>query len=286
MSADASAGRRPGRARDRVFVAACALVFVAGAAMTVQLRRGMAGGMPMGDGAPLAGGPTMGGGTLMPGAPAMAGAWMPLPGQSRLAAALWFTGMWVAMMVAMMMPSLAPALAGYRRLVSEPSGLRLGAQTLVAGVGYFAVWALVGAAAYAVGAPLAAALVPRGALARAVPLGAGVVVTLAGAFQLTAWKRRQLQRCRSAGCGRAPGTGVGGAWSFGLLLGVSCALCCAGYMIALLAAGMMDLTVMAAIAAAITLERLAPWPARAAVLAGAIAVGAGGLAIARALGAG
>ena len=56
-------------------------------------------------------------------------------------------------------------------------------------------------------------------------------------------------------------------------------------MLILLASGVMDLGVMAAVAAAITVERLAPGPERVARALGVVVVAAGALAIARALGA-
>jgi predicted metal-binding membrane protein len=52
----------------------------------------------------------------------------------------------------------------------------------------------------------------------------------------------------------------------------------------LLVAGVMDLRVMAVVTAAITLERLVPWPALAARAAGVLAVAAGVFAVGRALG--
>ena len=66
-------------------------------------------------------------------------------GETWPAAAASFLGMWVVMMVAMMLPSFVPALLGYRRLLGEAHGRRLGTPTLLAGVGYFLVWAGAGA---------------------------------------------------------------------------------------------------------------------------------------------
>ncbi len=56
-------------------------------------------------------------------------------------------------------------------------------------------------------------------------------------------------------------------------------------MLILLASGVMELGVMAGVAAAITAERLAPGPERIARTLGTVAIAAGALAIARALGA-
>jgi predicted metal-binding membrane protein len=61
-----------------------------------------------------------------------------------------------------------------------------------------------------------------------------------------------------------------------------CSHCCAGPMAILLVVGAMDLRAMAAVTAAITVERLAPAGERVARVIGAAAVGAGLLLIARA----
>jgi predicted metal-binding membrane protein len=66
-------------------------------------------------------------------------------------------------------------------------------------------------------------------------------------------------------------------------LGVRCALCCFGFMIILLVVGAMNLAAMAILAAAITVERIAPRPAIAARAAGAVAIMLGVIAIARAM---
>jgi predicted metal-binding membrane protein len=192
--------------------------------------------------------------------------------------------MWIVMMVAMMLPSLASMLAGYRRSLRGLPTTRLGSLTAIAGAAYFLVWAAVGAAAYAVGVALGAAEMRWEALARAVPSAIGVVVLLAGCLQLTAWKARQLGHCRAAPvCGGSPPPDAGSAWRHGLRLGVRCGLCCSGLMVILLVAGVMDLRAMAMVAAAITLERLAPRPQLAARATGVAVIMAGALVVLRAL---
>ena len=74
------------------------------------------------------------------------------------------------------------------------------------------------------------------------------------------------------------------AWRHGVRLGVHCASCCAGFMAILLVAGVMDLGAMAVVAAAITVERLAPRPESAARATGMVAIAAGAVLMARALG--
>jgi predicted metal-binding membrane protein len=140
---------------------------------------------------------------------------------------------------------------------------------------------------YPFGIALAAAEMQWPSLARAVPLATGVALLLAGGAQLTAWKLRQLERCRDTlACCGPPSGNARGAWQHGLRLGRHCALCCAGLIAALLVAGVMDLPVMAAVTAAITVERVAPWPERNARAIGWLVVASGAFAIALALGAG
>src|SRR5262249_15636925 len=134
----------------------------------------------------------------MPGGWTMSMAWMRMPGQTWPGAAASFLGMWVVMMVAMMLPSLVPMLSHYRRAVGGPGTARLGRLTTLVGVGYFFVWTMFGVAAFPLGVALAAAEMQQPALARALPVAAGVVVLIAGAFQFSAWKARHLSCCREA----------------------------------------------------------------------------------------
>jgi len=195
-----------------------------------------------------------------------------------------FLCMWVVMMVAMMLPSLVPMLWRYRQAVGGPGETRLGRLTALVGVGYFFVWTLFGMAAFPLGVALAAVEMQQPALARAVP---GVVVLMAGSLQLTAWKARHLAFCLEApGRGGTLPADADTAWRHGLRLGLHCSQCCAGLMAVLLVIGVMDLRAMAVVAAAITVERLAPAGERVARATGAVAVGAGLFLIARAAGLG
>jgi predicted metal-binding membrane protein len=188
-----------------------------------------------------------------------------------------FLGMWVVMMVAMMLPSLVPMLRRYRQAVGRTGETRLGRLTALVGVGYFLVWTVFGMAAFPLGV----------ALARAVPIAVGVVVLIAGALQFTAWKAHHLACCREApGRGRTLPADAGTAWRHGLRLGLHCSHCCAGLMALLLVIGVMDLRAMAVVAAAITIERLAPAGERVARAIGVVVVGAGLLLIAPAAGLG
>ncbi|HVP38461.1 MAG TPA: DUF2182 domain-containing protein, partial [Candidatus Saccharimonadales bacterium] len=219
----------------------------------------------------------------MPGAWTMSMAWMRMPGQSWPGAAATFLGMWVVMMLAMMLPSLVPVLWS-RRAPPGTGALRDAGLAAVAAAGYFCVWAVLGACVYPPGLALAAAEMRWPSLSRWAPAAAGVALLLAGGVQLTDWKARHLACCRSGpACGAPRVRGARDAWREGLRLGAHCGLCCAGYMAALLVCGVMDLGVMTAVAAGITVERLALRPRRVARIAGAIILAAGALSILRAL---
>ena len=223
----------------------------------------------------------------MPGGWAMSMVWMPMPGQTWPGAAASFLGMWILMMVAMMLPSLVPMLRRYREAVGRTGETRLGLLTALVGVGYFFVWTVFGMAAFPLGAALAAVEMQQPALARVVPIVIAVVVLIAGALQFTAWKAHHLACCREApGRGRALPADAGTAWRHGLRLGLHCSNCCAGPMAILLGLGVMDLRAMTVVAAAITVERLAPAGERVARAIGAVIVVAGLLLIARAAGLG
>jgi len=220
----------------------------------------------------------------MPGDWTMSMAWMRMPGQTWPGAATSFLGMWVVMMVAMMLPSLVPMLWRYREAVGRRGEPRLAQLTALVGVGYFFVWTVLGVAAFLLGVALAAVAMRQPALARAVPVGVGVVVLIAGFLQLTAWKARHLACCRAApGRGPALPADAGTAWRHGLRLGLHCGYCCAPLTAILLVIGVMDLRVMAVVGAAITVERLAPAGERVARAIGAVVVGAGLILIARAV---
>ncbi len=259
------------RASQRAFLGVSALVFAASAAVTIAWSTSMSamGEMPM------------------PGGWKMPMAWMRMPGQTWPGAAASFVGMWVVMMVAMMLPSLVSMLGRYRQAVARTTETRLGRLTALAGGGYFFVWALVGMAVFPLGVAMAALEMQQPALARAVPTAAGVIVLIAGILQLTTWKTRHLVCCREApGRGCTLPADAGTAWRHGLHLGLHCSQCCAGLIAILLVIGVMDLRAMAVVAAAITLERLAPVGERVARVVGAVAVLAGLFLIARAAGLG
>jgi len=170
----------------------------------------------------------------------------------------------------------------YRESAGATTGT-LDRLTALIGAGYFVVWTALGAAVYPVGAALAEMAMQRPGLSRAVPAAIGSIVLIAGALQFTRWKARRLACCRSMlGHEGALPRDAGGAWRLGLRVGLQCFACCGNLMLILLLAGVMDLTAMTAMTAAITLERVAPAGLRVARAVGLVAVVAGVLLIARA----
>jgi predicted metal-binding membrane protein len=137
-----------------------------------------------------------------------------------------FASLWVSMMAAMMLPGAAPAVVRH-----VPASGRVRAVPLFVG-SYLAVWALVGAAVYAV-------YRPHGSVA------AGAVVIAAGVYEVTPLKRRFRRRCRAS---------VGSGFEFGL--------CCIGssigLMLMLVGPGLMSLTWMSLIAVIVLAQKLLP----------------------------
>jgi predicted metal-binding membrane protein len=220
----------------------------------------------------------------MPNGWTMSMAWMRMPGQTWAGAAASFLGMWVVMMVAMMLPSLVPTLWRYHQAVGTTGEAHRGWLTAVVGAGYFFVWTVFGMAAFPLGAALAAVEMRQPALARAIPIAAGLVVLIAGALQFTAWKARHLACWREARRDCTLRAGITTAWRHGLRLGLRCSHSCAGLTVILIVIGVMDLRAMAMVTAAITVERLAPAGDGVARAIGAVTVVAGLLLIARATG--
>ncbi len=137
-----------------------------------------------------------------------------------------FIAVWVVMMPAMMLPGAAPAVL--RR--AKASG-RVRAVPLFIG-SYLAVWALVGAAMYAL-------YRPHGSVA------AGALTVAAGVYEFTPLKRHFRRRCRDS---------VRSGYRFGL--------CCAGssigLMLMLVALGVMSITWMSVITVLVLAQKLLP----------------------------
>jgi predicted metal-binding membrane protein len=168
-----------------------------------------------------------------------------------------FLGLWVVMMSAMMLPSVAPVAVLWSRLIGGASaGFRRVVRMSLFLSGYLLVWLAIGAVAFA-------ALAGADRLLMASPtaakwLGVAIFIT-AGIYQLTPWKDWCLRRCRSPIGALMYYIGFKGRSRdarVGLHHGATCAGCCWGLMILLIAVGVMNMTVMAALTVVVFAEKL------------------------------
>lgn len=235
--------------------------------------------------ATIYGASTMTGTMPMPGGWSMSMAWMRMPGQSSLDAAVMFLMMWQVMMVAMMLPSAMPMTLLYRRLaVARRQRGAAAAPSAVLLTGYFAIWLMFGLVAYVIGFIVSALAMASEPVSLMIPAATGLVLVLAGVYQLTPWKRLCLRHCRSpmsffAACWKP---GWWGTLKLGAHHGAYCAGCCWGLMLIQLAIGVMNLPLMAVLAAVIWIEKLWRHGERVAMTAGWAAI-VGGAAIAAGL---
>lgn len=168
-----------------------------------------------------------------------------------------FLGLWVVMMAAMMLPSVAPVAVLWARLIAAAAtGPGRAARMSMFLTGYLLAWAVFGVVAFG-------ALDGAGRLLAASPAAAkwlGVAIFIAaGCYQLTSWKDWCLRRCRSPIGALMYYLGFSGRsrdMRVGLHHGATCAGCCWGLMIVLVAVGVMNVVVMAGLGVVIFAEKL------------------------------
>ena len=185
--------------------------------------------------------------------------------------------MWALMMAAMMLPSAAPMILLYGRVASRSGSERRLAPTVFL-LAYLGIWTLFSAAA----ALAQALLVAAGTIdAMALAIGdarlAGIVLLLAGLYQLSPVKRTCLDRCRSplAFIMRLSRPGVAGALRLGLAHGLYCLGCCWALMLLLFVGGVMNLGWIAALTLLVLAEKYAPARLRLRPILAAALIGAG-----------
>ena len=184
--------------------------------------------------------------------------------------------MWAVMMVAMMLPSAAPMLSVYTRIASAREGSRPYHVWMFA-AGYFVVWTGFSLAVTALQYALqSVAIISNGM--RTGPLAGGIILAIAGIYQLTPLKNVCLKRCRTpVGFFMTNWRdGARGAFKMGLDHGAFCMGCCWMLMALLFVAGVMNLAWVAAISVLVLLEKAAPF-GRAIALASGVAMIAAGL---------
>ncbi len=189
--------------------------------------------------------------------------------------------MWSIMMVAMMIPSAAPMVLLYRLVANKNRLARPGLGTALFAAGYLVVWSL-----FSVMATLLQWMLEEWALLSPMMrsqsvLFSGITLIAAGLYQWSSLKQACLRHCRGAlfFISQHWRPGSAGAFQMGLTHGMYCVGCCGALMALLFVGGIMDLTVIAAIAVIVLLEKLMPggeWLAR---LLGAAAIVLGGVVI-------
>lgn len=196
-------------------------------------------------------------------------AMMPQPSSASMAMPMgWSAGvvvstsvMWVLMMLAMMLPAMAPVMAIYAGLAAkEHRGARLALRIALFFAGYFALWAVVSVVLALVQLGLRDSAWFTMGGTQATPIAAGLLMLLAGAYQLTWIKDACLEHCRSplAFLLSHWREGIGGALPMGLRHGMYCVGCCIALMGLMFVLGAMNPWWMAAIAAYFVAEKLLP----------------------------
>jgi predicted metal-binding membrane protein len=186
--------------------------------------------------------------------------------------------MWAVMTVAMMLPSAWPMVRTYQRIVARKGPAR-GVRAFVAA--YLVVWSL-----FTVGATFVQwALQANGVLSHMLVVKdkttAGSLLILIGLSQWTTLKDMCLHTCRTpAGFFTSSWRdGTKGAFHMGLRHGVFCVGCCWALMALLFVFGVMNLTAIALITAAVIVEKTMPHGDILARIGGAALVAWGGLLI-------
>jgi predicted metal-binding membrane protein len=172
--------------------------------------------------------------------------------------------MWALMMVAMMLPSAAPMILLYARF-ARGAGRGAYAGTTLFVFTYLAIWAGFSAlAVFAQALLVASGLVSDMGLAVGPRTVAGALLVLAGAWQLSPLKDSCLETCRSplSFMLRLWRPGPAAALRLGAAHGLYCLGCCWALMLLLFVGGVMNLVWIAALAALVMAEKLAPLPLR------------------------
>lgn len=172
-----------------------------------------------------------------------------------------FIGGWTVMTIAMMLPTSLPLIMTFHTI----AGPRRDRPLLVALViiGYLAMWAIVGGAAYLSSIVGQQILVASAWLQSHASVGGAFVLLLAGAYQFTPFKYRCLDKCRS------PLSFVLGHWHgqhdrwhafrLGVDHGLFCVGCCWALMILMLGVGIGNLGWMFVLGAVMAIEKNLPW---------------------------
>jgi len=186
--------------------------------------------------------------------------------------------MWFVMMIAMMVPSAAPMLFAFHSPSRSRGGRERAGRRFVAFLlGYFVVWSALSLFATAAQWWLhEAAIVPDLMISSSPRLDAALLLG-AGFHQFAPVKNVCLSRCRTPMGFLLTEwrEGSGGALIMGFRHGVFCVGCCWGLMALLFVGGVMNLLSIAVLAAVVLIEKVFPFGAMIAKVAGVGLLAAG-----------
>ncbi len=169
---------------------------------------------------------------------------------------------WAVMMVAMMFPAAVPMVRTYVQLCVEEEGRGkwVAPRTVVFLSSYVLVWTVFGLGVEGLYFLLSGRIDALGTSGTLGPTIAGVLLVVAGLYQLTASKRLCLNQCRSP-VGlilTRVRRGKQGAFLLGMHHAAYCVGCCWALFVVLFAVGVMSIPWMALLSAVIFVEKLTP----------------------------
>jgi predicted metal-binding membrane protein len=167
-----------------------------------------------------------------------------------------FFGMWVAMMVAMMFPAAAPMIAMYGRMRrSDPLSVSFFAGS------YLLLWIAIAAVAFGLAWVIENRVAHSMWIASNWARGGGLLIVVAGIYQLTPLKDFCLKHCRTplAFVMTQWRDGRRGAVEMGVRHGMYCVGCCWLLFLILVPIGVMNLAAMIAITIIVFAEKVLPW---------------------------
>lgn len=162
-----------------------------------------------------------------------------------------FLGMWLAMVAAVMLPTVIPMATAAWAVVGRAQPASRVARWVSFVGAYVALWAATGIAALG-----------TWDVARDRSIVAAALIATAGLYQLGRFKQSCLRSCRAPlafflGNGQHMSSVRGAAW-LGLRHGCVCVGCCAGLMVALTGAGVVDAAWTGSLALVMLLEKVHP----------------------------
>jgi predicted metal-binding membrane protein len=188
---------------------------------------------------------------------------------------LW--AMWSVMMTAMMLPSAAPLILLYGAAARRSPERTARRHTYALAAGYLAAWTAFSLAATALQRVLASLLLVSPMMEASSSRVSATLLIVAGVYQWTPLKHACLRTCQSplGFLMTRWRNGSSGAFRVGVEHGFYCIGCCWALMLLLFAGGVMNVVVIAGLAAWVAFEKLAPFGRRGAQFSGAVMIAVG-----------